>query len=144
MLSAAIAQHGGLPPARDPVKGGKPSATEQRKTGFSKCSLGWNQSWVNPLSLLRGVPMFSLGPLLPEQHRFALRTDQGSYINRISPFLKRPDAHISTITCEMMLEPPLEGCWELWEDVRAASLNSGKVGGEHFPTDTHSSLKAFM
>lgn len=48
---------------------------------------------------------------------YPLRTDRGSYINWISSFLERPDAHISTITREMMLEPELEGCWELWEDV---------------------------
>lgn len=37
-----------------------------------------------------------------------LRTDHGSYIMLISSFLEMPDAHISAITCEMMLMPELE------------------------------------
>lgn len=65
------------------------------------------------------------------------RADLGCYINQISAILERPDAHISTITPEMTLELESEGCWELWEDVWAPSLNSGKVGGEQLLTDRH-------
>lgn len=39
---------------------------------------------------------------------FPLQTDHGSYIKPFDSFLKVPDAHISAITCEMMLMAELE------------------------------------
>lgn len=96
------------------------------------CAAG---STTQHLSLLRCVSMFSLRSSATQIA--SVCSDQGSYINWIFSILERPDAHISTITCEMMLEPELEGCWELWEDEWAAGLNSGKVGGEQLRTDRH-------
>lgn len=112
--SGSIDQRGRLHQTRDPGKGGNTPAAEQKKMPSNVCHdvRGLNQwplhHWVNHapgaagmcLHVFPSVPCHqnSIGLLM-----FPLRTDQGSYINQIYSFLERPDAHISTITCEMML-----------------------------------------
>lgn len=146
MPSAATAQRGQLHQTKDPVKGGNTSATEQRKTSstvFPDFRGGEPMAWITHTTPEPARMCLHVFPsVLCYQNSIGLlmhprRTDLGCYINQISAILERPDAHISTITPEMMLELESEGCWELWEDVWAASLNSGKVGGEQLLTDRH-------